>query len=187
MNIANQLTLLRIILVPVYIVLIYLGYPVWALGVFVVASLTDWLDGFLARKYHLVTNFGKFMDPLADKLLVTAALVLFTEQGLVPGWVTILILAREFAVTGLRVIASAEGKVIAASYFGKAKTVSQLVAIVVLLISMSLPTFDMLKGTASFDLIGTLGTWLIYLSALLTVISGIDYLVKNREFIHHNK
>lgn len=187
MNIANQLTLLRMILVPVYIVLVYLGQPVWALAVFVIASLTDWLDGLLARKYHLVTNFGKFMDPLADKLLVTAALVLFTEQGLVPGWVTILILAREFAVTGLRVVASAQGRVIAASNFGKAKTVAQLVAIVVLLVSMSLPEFDMLKGTASFDFIGTLGTWLIYLATLLTVVSGIDYLVKNRQFINSNK
>ena len=133
MNLANKLTMLRIILVPIFLIFIVVkGIPygsIIATLIFIIASLTDQLDGYIARSRNEITNFGKFMDPLADKLLVTAALISLVEFNLIPGWATVVIIAREFAVSGLRTLAASEGKVIAASWWGKIKTVTQIIAI----------------------------------------------------------
>ncbi len=166
MNLPNRLTLLRIILVPVFMVAYLLNFKYAeyaAAAIFVIASVTDWADGYLARKNNLVTNFGKFMDPLADKLLVTAALVCLLEKGIVASWVVMIILAREFIVTGIRLVAASEGRVIAAGKLGKIKTVMQLIAL----------TFALLVGGGIYTDI------LVYLAAAMTVISGIDYIAKN--------
>lgn len=173
MNIANKLTLLRIILIPIFIYLLLEGYTVAAFIMFSIASLTDFLDGYLARKYNLVTNFGKFMDPLADKLLVTSALVCFVQLGLLNSWVVIIILSREFIVSIFRAIAAAEGIVIAASWWGKAKTISQMFMVIVLLLN-NYP-FEWLH--IPMDQI------LIYVATILTVISGYDYIVKNKQVL----
>ena len=142
MNLANKLTLIRIILVPIFLVFIaYQDLPygsVIATLIFIIASVTDQLDGYIARSRNQVTNFGKFMDPLADKLLVTAALISLVELQLVPAWAAIVIIAREFAVSGLRTIAASEGLVIAASWWGKIKTVIQIIAIVLLLLQVNI-------------------------------------------------
>ena len=142
MNLANKLTLIRIILVPIFLVFIaYQDLPygsVIATLIFIIASVTDHLDGYIARSRNQVTNFGKFMDPLADKLLVTAALISLVELQLVPAWAAIVIIAREFAVSGLRTIAASEGLVIAASWWGKIKTVIQIIAIVLLLLQVNI-------------------------------------------------
>lgn len=173
MNIANKLTLLRIILIPIFIYLLLEGYTIAAFVMFSIASLTDFLDGYLARKYNLVTNFGKFMDPLADKLLVTSALVCFVQLGLLNSWVVIIILSREFIVSIFRAIAAAEGIVIAASWWGKAKTISQMFMVIVLLLN-NYP-FEWLH--IPMDQI------LIYVATILTVISGYDYIVKNKQVL----
>ncbi len=173
MNIANKLTLLRIILIPIFIYLLLEGYTIAAFIMFSLASFTDFLDGYLARKYNLVTNFGKFMDPLADKLLVTSALVCFVQLGLLNSWVVIIILSREFIVSIFRAIAAAEGIVIAASWWGKAKTISQMFMVIVLLLN-NYP-FEWLH--IPMDQI------LIYLATILTVISGYDYIVKNKQVL----
>lgn len=171
MNTPNKLTIARIIMIPFFVA--FLMYDItgsadkWiALTLFVVASLTDLLDGYLARKYHLVTNFGKFMDPLADKLLVCSALICFTSTGQLPAWITIIIIAREFIISGFRLVASDNGIVIAASYWGKFKTVSQMAMIIVLILDLG----------GVFDVIGTV---LIWVSLILTVVSLIDYVAKN--------
>lgn len=173
MNIANKLTLLRIVLIPIFIYLLLEGYTIAAFVMFSIASLTDFLDGYLARKYNLVTNFGKFMDPLADKLLVTSALVCFVQLGLLNSWVVIIILSREFIVSIFRAIAAAEGIVIAASWWGKAKTISQMFMVIVLLLN-NYP-FEWLH--IPMDQI------LIYVATILTVISGYDYIVKNKQVL----
>lgn len=171
MNTPNKLTIARIIMIPFFVA--FLMYDItgsadkWiALTLFVVASLTDLLDGYLARKYHLVTNFGKFMDPLADKLLVCSALICFTSTGQLPAWITIIIIAREFIISGFRLVASDNGIVIAASYWGKFKTVSQMAMIIVLILDLG----------GVFDVIGIV---LIWVSLILTVVSLIDYVAKN--------
>ena len=142
MNLANKLTMIRIFLVPVFLIFITLeDIPygsIIATVVFIIASLTDQLDGHIARSRNQITNFGKFMDPLADKLLVTAALVSLVELNLVPGWAVVVILAREFAVSGLRTLAASDGIVIAASWWGKIKTVTQMIAILLLLIKVNI-------------------------------------------------
>lgn len=163
MNLPNRLTLLRIILVPVFMCVYLFGFEYVAAAIFVIASVTDWADGYLARKNNLVTNFGKFMDPLADKLLVTAALLCLLELGTVTSWVVMIILAREFIVTGIRLVAASEGKVIAAGKLGKIKTVMQLIAL----------TYAIIFGG------GILTDVLIYLATAMTLISGIDYIAKN--------
>ena len=163
MNLPNKLTVLRIILVPVFMVLYLLGFGWLSAAVFALASATDWADGYLARKNNLVTNFGKFMDPLADKLLVTAALLCLLESGVVSSWVVMVILAREFIVTGVRLVAMSEGKVIAAGQLGKIKTVMQIIAVIYALV---------LGGGIITDI-------LIYLSVAMTVISGADYIIHN--------
>ena len=175
MNLPNKLTVLRVLLIPffVWFALVDLvpGYSKYiAVLIFVVASLTDLLDGKIARKYHLVTNFGKFMDPLADKLLVCAALICLSASGMVPAWMVIIIISREFIISGFRLVASDNGVVIAASYWGKFKTTFQMLMIIVLLLDLG----------GVFDVIGQVLTW----SALiLTVVSLVDYLIKNRHVI----
>ncbi|MBM7560640.1 CDP-diacylglycerol--glycerol-3-phosphate 3-phosphatidyltransferase [Fusibacter tunisiensis] len=173
MNVANQLTILRILMIPFFIFFLLTGQSILALIFFATASFTDFLDGYLARKYHLVTNFGKFMDPLADKLLVTSALIGFVELGELKAWVVIIILSREFIVSIFRAIAAADGIVIAASWWGKAKTISQMIMIIVLLM-----------GNYPFSLLNfPMDQILIYLATVLTVISGYDYIVKNKQVL----
>lgn len=174
MNLPNRITVLRVLMIPVFLVFLYSPFQ-WGylLGcvVFIVASITDIVDGYIARKDNLITDFGKFLDPLADKLLVTAALISLVDFGTLPAWVAIIIVSREFIVTGMRLIAATKHIVIAASTWGKLKTISHMVMIIVLLFSPILS-------------IDTNKIWvqiLIYLSTLLTIISGVDYLVKNKE------
>ncbi len=175
MNLANKLTIVRIFLVPVFMIILLLDLPYGnyiATGVFVIAASTDMLDGYIARSRNQVTKFGKFMDPLADKLLVSAALIMLIEMdNILPAWIVIVIIGREFAITGLRVLAASEGITIAASVWGKFKTISQIVAIVVLLLN-NYP-FSLLN--IPLDII-TLALALIF-----TIISGADYLIKNKE------
>ena len=171
MNTPNKLTIARIIMIPFFVA--FLMYDItgsadkWiALAIFVIASLTDTLDGYLARKYHLVTNFGKFMDPLADKLLVCSALICLIELGQLPAWMVIIIVSREFIISGFRLVAADSGIVIAASYWGKFKTVSQMFMVIVLIMDLG----------GAFDVIGQA---LIWISLALTIISLIDYVAKN--------
>lgn len=175
MNLPNKLTVLRIIMVPffVFFMLTDVGGPAnkWiALALFCVASLTDLLDGKIARKYNLVTNFGKFMDPLADKLLVCSAMICMIELGRLPAWIVIVIIAREFIISGFRLVASDNGIVIAASYWGKFKTVFQMAMIIVLIMDLG----------GVFDLVGTI---LIWIALALTIISLVDYIVKNKQVL----
>ena len=175
MNLPNKLTVLRVIMVPffVFFMLTDVGGPAnkWiALVLFCVASLTDMLDGKIARKYNLVTNFGKFMDPLADKLLVCSAMICMIEMGKLPAWIVIVIIAREFIISGFRLVASDNGIVIAASYWGKFKTVFQMAMIIVLIADFG----------GVFDSIAQI---LIWIALALTVISLIDYIVKNKEVL----
>ena len=167
MNLPNKLTIFRILCIPVFVVLLLVNTIPYnnyiAVGVFIIASLTDMLDGKIARKYNLVTNFGKFMDPLADKLLVSSALICMIEMGMLPAWIVIIIISREFIITGFRLIAAEGGLVIAASWWGKIKTVTQMIMIILLLLGVQ----------------GIIATILIFLATLFTVISGVDYIVKN--------
>ncbi len=180
MNLPNKLTLFRIFLIPVFILVILLDIPnkfLIACIVFIIASITDAMDGHIARKHNLITDFGKFMDPLADKLLVISALTTMIEVGLVPSWMVIIIVARELTVSILRAIAAAEGKVIAASGGGKLKTISQMLAIIVLLLG------------ANFDntLLLNIGYVSILIATLLTLYSGYEYLYKNKELFMNSK
>lgn len=177
MNLPNRLTVMRVCLIPVYL-LFYLWNVAGptsryiAVAVFVVASLTDWLDGYIARSRGLVTNFGKFMDPLADKLLVASALIAMVELAVLPAWAAIIIISRELLITGFRLLAAEQGIVIAADFWGKFKTVSQMVMII----------FLMLGFTDGFSVI--IGRILIYAAVALTVISMVDCLMKNKEVLH---
>ena len=168
MNIPNYLTVFRIILIPVFIVLMLIDVPYghyFAALVFVVAALTDSLDGYLARKWKQITKLGIILDPLADKLLVTSALVILVELGKIPGWITIIIIGREFAVTGLRSVKAEEGVIIPASKWGKWKTVTQIGAVlVVILEEVYLPYINL-----------PLGLWAMYLATVITIISGAEY------------
>ncbi len=175
MNLPNKLTVLRVIMVPffVFFMLTDVGGPAnkWiALVLFCVASLTDMLDGKIARKYNLVTNFGKFMDPLADKLLVCSAMICMIEMGKLPAWIVIVIIAREFIISGFRLVASDNGIVIAASYWGKFKTVFQMAMIIVLIADFG----------GVFDVIAQI---LIWVALALTIISLIDYIAKNKQVL----
>ena len=174
MNTPNKLTLLRVIMIPFFVVFMLADLGSWskwaALIVFVVASMTDWLDGYLARRDHLVTDFGKFMDPLADKLLVCSALICLTDMDRIPSWVVIIIISREFIISGFRLIASDNGVVIAANYWGKAKTVCQMIMTIVLIA-------DLGSGVYLLEQV------LIYASLLLTVISLVTYLWQNRKVL----
>lgn len=165
--------MLRILLIPVFVILALMNAPAAqyaAVGVFVLASITDALDGHIARKNGLVTNFGKFIDPIADKLLVMSALVVLVERGRMPGWVCIVMLAREFAVSGFRLVAAGTGKVIAAGILGKIKTVTQMIAVIALLLTA-------IDGV--FAPLGTFADVAMYVSAFMTVWSGADYIIKN--------
>ena len=176
MNLPNKLTVLRIIMVPffVFFMLTDVGGAAnkWiALAIFAVASLTDLLDGKIARKYNLVTNFGKFMDPLADKLLVCSAMICLIPSGKLAAEIVIIIIAREFIISGFRLIASDNGVVIAASYWGKFKTTFQMLMVIVLILNVQMPFFQIL------------GKILTYAALILTVVSLIDYIVKNKDVL----
>lgn len=191
MNLPNKLTIFRVILIVPFILVLLGSYQGWgwyeslfggldaisewiALGIFIVASLTDLLDGKIARKYNLVTNFGKFMDPLADKLLVCAAMIVLVEMGRIPSWIVIIIISREFIISGFRLIASDNGVVIAASYWGKFKTTFQMVMICMMLVEDA-PVW----GTGAWFAIAT--DVIMWIALALTVISLVDYLVKNKD------
>lgn len=173
MNLANKITIFRVFLVPLFMIVLYsdIEYSTYiAAIIFIIASLTDTLDGYIARSRNLVTNFGKFADPLADKVLVSAALISLVDLGTIPGWVVVVIIAREFTITGFRTIAASEGVTIAASPLGKIKTITQLVAITSLLIN-NYP-FNLINFP--FHII------MLYISLFFTVVSGIDYIYRNR-------
>lgn len=169
MNTPNKITVARIILVPVFMLLLYLGQTYWALAVYIIACLSDLVDGKIARKYNLVTDFGKFMDPLADKMLVLAAMCYFVEVGLMPGWVVAIVLLREFGVSGLRLLAVEQGIVIAAAWSGKIKTGVTMVALGLLILATEtwFPAPDVIAVIC----------WLLIL--ITTLYSGIEYFVKN--------
>ena len=192
MNLANKLTMIRIFLVPVFLVFITVKEipygSIIATFVFIIASLTDQLDGYIARSRNQITNFGKFMDPLADKLLVTAALVSLVELKLVAGWAVVVILAREFAVSGLRTLAASDGIVIAASWWGKIKTVTQMIAILLLLLKVNINTsVNAINFINSNSFLNGFFTYvpetIMFIAVLITIVSGIDYFVKNKHVI----
>ncbi len=168
MNIANKVTTVRLFLIPVFVVLYYIygrTYNIAAI-VFIIASLTDAIDGHLARSRNLITNFGKFVDPLVDKVLTMAAFIILVEDLVIPAWAVIIIIARELIITGFRTLAADQGITIAASPWGKAKTISQMVSLVMLLVDI--PSLN------------NLGIYVFYIAVALTVISGVDYMVKNK-------
>lgn len=175
MNLPNKLTLLRVILIPFFVAaLLWDGgqnqtYRYVAVAIFIVASLTDLLDGKIARKYNLVTNFGKFMDPLADKLLVCSALICMIQLGQLPAWMVIIIISREFIISGFRLVASDNGVVIAASYWGKFKTTFQMISIILLI--LRIPALSLLT------------TVCVWAALILTVVSLVDYIVKNHKVL----
>lgn len=175
MNLPNRLTILRVILIPFFLVaLLVPGIPFgkWiAFAIFVIASFTDTLDGMIARKYNLVTTFGKFMDPLADKLLVSAALIAFIELGKIPAWIVIVIISREFIISGFRLIAAEKGNVIAAGWLGKIKTVITMVMICVVLADIGGSIMHIIEQV------------LIYAALVFTIISLLDYLIKNKDVL----
>ena len=173
MNLPNKLTMFRVVLIPVFIVVLMSGLIAEpasryiAVVIFCVASFTDYLDGHIARKYNLVTNFGKFMDPLADKLLVCSALIALVDLGKLAGWIVIVIIAREFIISGFRLVASDNGVVIAASYWGKFKTTFQMIMIILLVLDLP------------FKYMNIINMAVVYIALALTVISLIDYIAKN--------
>jgi len=178
MNLPNKLTLFRVILIPFFVALLlmqsYHGSFRWiALAIFIIASLTDLLDGKIARKYNLVTNFGKFMDPLADKLLVCSAMICLIELKEIPSWVVIIIIAREFIISGFRLVASDNGVVIAASYWGKFKTTFQMVMVILMI--ADIPQLSVLTAAV------------MWIALILTVVSLVDYLVKNKDVMRDQK
>lgn len=186
MNLPNKLTTIRMILVIPFVILLLGGHSGWgwfdflfgsvlpymdwaALVIFVAASLTDLLDGRIARKYHMVTNFGKFMDPLADKLLVCSAMICLIELGRIPSWVVIIIVAREFIISGFRLIASDNGIVIAASMWGKYKTTFQMTMIILMI--------------ADIEQLSLITTAVMWIAVVLTIVSLVDYISKNRQVL----
>ena len=180
MNLPNKLTIMRVILIPFFVFFLLSPYfPAYGnyivVAIFIVASLTDMLDGKIARKYNLVTNFGKFMDPLADKLLVCSAMICLIELDRLAAWIVIVIIAREFIISGFRLVASDNGVVIAASYWGKFKTTFQMLMVIVLILDIQMPFFQIL------------GTVLTYVALILTVVSLIDYIVKNKDVLKDQK
>ncbi len=179
MNTANKLTISRVAMIPVFIILKMAGGVVcdwFALAVFIAASLTDFADGYIARKYNMVTDFGKFLDPLADKLLVLAALCLLTDNGSISVWIVFIITVREFVITGLRLVAAGNGVVIAASMWGKVKTMTQMIVIIYAFIPFNLGQDIMPCQMTVLEI-------LMWIVAGITVISGVDYVVKNKSVI----
>mgnify|MGYP004474498745 CR=1 FL=1 len=183
-TISNIITLVRICLVPVFVIALITPWPDWfgidsvssttksliAAFIFILISCTDWLDGYLARSRGEVTNFGKFMDPLADKILVCAALLALVELKVLPSWPVLIILAREFIVSGIRMVAADKGVVIAASYWGKFKTVSQMLMVILLILDLG-------------GVFNTIAQVLVWVALVLTVVSLVDYMVKNRSVL----
>ena len=170
MNTANKLTILRVFMIPVFLLVLYLDVPnanYWALAIFVIASLTDTLDGYIARHYNQTTDFGKFMDPLADKCLVTAAMLWFVEIGQMPAWALLVVIIREFGVSGLRMVAADKGRVIAAGWSGKVKTASTMVCICLMLL-IARPALDLVCAAVIL---------------VTTVYSGAEYFVKNKDVV----
>ncbi len=194
MNLPNKLTIFRVILVLPFVLLLLGGHHEWgwfravfggileyvdyiALAIFIIASLTDLVDGKIARKYNMVTNFGKFMDPLADKLLVSAAMIALVDMGRIPAWIVIIIISREFIISGFRLIASDNHVVIAASYWGKFKTTFQMVMVCLMIANLG----------AKYEWMRILTDCIMWIALALTVISLIDYLVKNKDVMKDQK
>lgn len=173
MNLPNKLTMGRIFAIPVFIIVFMMDYRYAAAIIFVLAAVTDMLDGHIARKHNLVTNFGKLMDPLADKLLVMAALVCLVEVGDVAGWMVVVILGRELIITGMRQVAAAQGIVIAAGTTGKIKTITQMIAIPLLILE-NWP-FSVLGIPVPFDII------FLWIAVVMTIVSGAEYIMKNKQ------
>lgn len=202
MNLPNKITVARICLVPIFIVVLFLPFS-WSslagLIIFIIASITDSLDGHIARSRNMVTNFGKFLDPLADKLLVSSALIALVGMDRIPSWFATIVIAREFMVTGIRLLANGEGRVIAASIWGKVKTITQIIAISLLLLDSTpaLPAdesdvfmigklqnlFTTFSVTPIQNTIGILATVMIIVAIVFTIFSGADYLVKNKDVL----
>ena len=192
LNLPNKLTMLRCVLVPVFLALITLPENLYVAciggaAIFGVASFTDMLDGKIARKNNLITVFGKLLDPLADKMLTTAALLAFMREGWCSIWIVMIVLTREFAVAGVRLIATAQGIVIPANYWGKAKTVSQMVfTIVIMLLAELDATFDIFANAGWFTL-ARVSNIMLWITAVLTVVSGITYFVDSKKLIDFSK
>ena len=171
MNLANKLTMIRVALIPFFLLVLYVVEPPYniyvGVAIFVIASVTDFVDGYIARSRNLITDFGKFMDPLADKLLVSAALIYMTEVGMIPAWITIIIISREFVVSGIRLVAATNGTVLAASIWGKIKTAVTMVMIVYVMLDLPIPYYQVL------------GWILIAAATFFTLLSGYDYVAKN--------
>lgn len=199
MNLPNKITVARMLLIPIMIIIPYLRFNNILFGsvtvgsfitliIFLIASLTDFLDGYLARKNNLVTTFGKFLDPIADKLLVLSALIMLVEQGIIPGWIPIIIAAREFIVSGIRMLAAGDGKVIAASWYGKVKTVSQMVAISFAFLStntfMQFTSVEMSAGALILNILMSLA---MIVAVLTTILSGVDYFMKSKDIVLKSK
>ena len=188
MNLPNKITVSRILLIPIFMLFMLVDFNFGTVNllnteiqtshligglIFIFASITDWLDGYIARKYELITNMGKFLDPLADKLLVSAAFIILVELGNAASWIVIVIISREFAVTGLRLILAGGGEVVAANQLGKIKTVTQIIAII-----------SLLFNNIYFESIGVpFGTIMLYIALFFTVWSGVDYFYKNRRVL----
>ena len=195
MNLPNKLTVLRILLVPIMVIIPYLNIPGEFLQIpisfllmdliFIIASITDQLDGAIARKRNLITTFGKFLDPIADKILVLAAFIILVEQGRIPGWIPIIVIFREFVVSGYRLIAVGnEGKVIAASIWGKLKTVTQMIAIILAFIDIG-TFFEFTKGTLSswHLVINVVTSIMMVVSVITTIFSGYDYIKDGKDLL----
>ncbi len=170
MNIANKLTVFRVVLVPFFVLFMltdFTQYNRWiAFAIFCIATITDKLDGTIARKYDMITDFGKFMDPIADKLLVSSALICLSALGEIPAWIVIVIIAREFAISGIRLVAADNGVTIAATWWGKSKTIAQMAMIIIML--MNIPALHILSQVV------------MYVSLILTLVSMVDYMIKNK-------
>ena len=174
MNTANKLTILRVVMIPAFLLVLYLDVPnanYWALAIFAAASITDTLDGYIARHYNQITDFGKFMDPLADKCLVTAAMLWFVEAGQMPAWALLIVIIREFGVSGLRMVAADKGRVIAAGWSGKVKTAATMVCIILMLLPLP-------------EIVNQICTAVIVLT---TIYSGVEYFVKNSDILAEAK
>ena len=174
MNTANKLTILRAVMIPAFLLVLYLDVPwanYWALAIFAAASVTDTLDGYIARHYNQITDFGKFMDPLADKCLVTAAMLWFVEVGQMPAWALLVVIVREFGVSGLRMVAADKGRVIAAGWSGKVKTAATMVCVILMLLPLP-------------DIVNEICTAVIVLT---TVYSGVEYFMKNVDVLAEAK
>ncbi len=199
MNLPNKITIARILLVPIMMLMPYIGITaktsfglpivnIIILIIFLVASFTDYLDGHIARKRNIVTNFGKFLDPIADKLLVLAALVMLVEAGIIPGWIPIIIAAREFMVSAIRMLVATEGKVIAASKLGKIKTVTQMVAISLAFLDTNYFMSFVCGGLTGFALIlNILMSVAMLLAVIATIWSGVDYFMKSKDVVLQSK